>query len=270
MRPLLLATLLLLAAPMARAQAPVTSERASFRVTQFATGLERPWGGAFLPDGRLLVTERPGRLRLIGRDGRVSPPLRGVPTVEAEGQGGLLDLALAPDFATTREVYLCYAALVRDGGQTGAATRLARARLAPEADALEAVTPLLDATPPQARGRNHFGCRIAFGRDGALFLSTGDRFVTKLRAQRLDDLAGKILRVSRNGAALADNPFAGRPGVRPEIFSYGHRNPQGLAFSPWTGSLWEAGIRRPRRRRGEPDPPGRQLRLAGGDAWRGL
>src|SRR5690349_21957063 len=160
-RRILLALLLLAGA--ARAQ-PVP-----FRVADFATGLDHPWGGAFLPDGRLLVTERPGRLRLVGRHGQVSAPLGGVPAVEARGQGGLLDIALAPDFATTREVYLCQAMLV----QGGALTRLVRARLSPDAAALEEATPILDATPPQEQGRNHFGCRIAFGPDGAIFLSTG-------------------------------------------------------------------------------------------------
>ena len=208
----------------------------AFRTVEFATGLERPWGGAFLPDGRLLVTERPGRMRLVGRDGAVSPPLAGVPAVEARGQGGLLDVALAPDFPATREVYLCQAALV----QGGALTRLVRARLSADATALEGATPILDATPPQESGRNHYGCRIAFGPDGAMYLSTGERYATKARAQRLDDLGGKVLRLARNGAALADNPFVGRAGARPEIFTYGHRNPQGLAFNPWTGSLWEA------------------------------
>ncbi len=231
----------LAAALPACAQAPAepqrfVSERAAFRVIPFATGLDRPWGGAFLPDGRLLVTERPGRVRLIARDGTVSPPLDGVPAVEVRGQGALLDLALAPDFAATREVYLCHSALV----EGGALTRLVRAQLSADATALEAATPVLDATPPQAQGRNHYGCRIAFAPDGALFLTTGDRHVTKPRAQRLDDLAGKVLRLARDGAALADNPLAGRPGVRPEIFSFGHRNPQGLAFNPWTGRLWEA------------------------------
>ncbi|MBK1661603.1 PQQ-dependent sugar dehydrogenase [Paracraurococcus ruber] len=228
--PTLLLALALLLPPVARAQAPAV------RVTDFATGLERPWGAAFLPDGRLLVTERPGRLRLVGRDGQVSAPLGGVPAVEARGQGGLLDLALAPDFATTREVYLCQAMLV----QGGALTRLLRARLAPDAASLEAATPILDATPAQEQGRNHYGCRIAFGPDGALYLSTGDRYADKQRAQRLDDLAGKVLRLARSGAPLPDNPFAGRPGARAEIFTLGHRNPQGLAFQPGTGRLWQA------------------------------
>ena len=144
---LLLAASVLLAAPAA------AQERFAFRAADFATGLERPWGGAFLPDGRLLVTERPGRMRLIGRDGRVSAPLAGVPAVEARGQGGLLDVALAPDFAATRELFFCQSVLLPDG----AATRLVRARLAADASGLEAATPILDATPAQASGRNHFG-----------------------------------------------------------------------------------------------------------------
>ncbi len=235
-RLLLLAVLLFSAAPAA---AQERAASAAFRVADFATGLERPWGGAFLPDGRLLVTERPGRMRLIGRDGRVSEPLAGVPAVEARGQGGLLDVALAPDFAGTREIVFCHSVLLAEG----AATRLVRARLATDGAGLEAVTPILDATPAQSSGRNHYGCRIAFGPDGALFLSTGDRFNTKMRAQRPDDLAGKVLRVSRDGAPFADNPFArqaGGGGARPEVWSLGHRNPQGLAFNPRTGSLWEA------------------------------
>src|SRR4051812_138491 len=171
-RRILLALLLLAGAARA--------EPVPFTVADFATGLDHPWGATFLPDGRLLVTERPGRLRLVGRDGQVSPPLAGVPEVEARGQGGLLDIALAPDFAATREVYLCHAMVV----QGGALTRLVRARLAPDATTLDGATPILDATPPQEQGRNHWGCRIAFGPDGALFLSTGDRYATKLRAQR--------------------------------------------------------------------------------------
>lgn len=243
LRTALLAALLLAVQAAAQAQdAPVTlppfaTERATFRLTALASGLEHPWGAAFLPDGRLLVTERPGRLRLIGRDGTVSAPLGGVPAVEARGQGGLLDIALAPDFAATREVYLCQAALV----QGGALTRLVRARLSADATALEGATPILDATPAQEGGRNHYGCRIAFDpRDGALFLSTGERFGDETRAQRLGDLGGKVLRLSRDGRALSDNPFVGQAGARPEVWSLGHRNPQGLAFNPWTGSLWEA------------------------------
>ncbi len=214
----------------------VRSERATFRLTTFATGLERPWGAALLPDGRLLVTERPGRLRVVGRDGAVSRPLGGVPQVEAASQGGLLDVALGPDFETSREIFLCTATLV----QGGALTRLTRARLSDDASTLEAVTPILDATPAQSSGRQHYGCRIAFGPDGMLYLSTGDRNVDRERSQRLDDLAGKVLRVDREGRPQRDNPFAGREGARGEVFTYGHRNPQSLAFNPWTGTLWQA------------------------------
>lgn len=222
------------AAPVA-SQEVVRSERATFRVRDFVGGLDRPWGAAFLPDGRLLVTERPGRLRVVGRDGAVSPPLPGVPEVVAAGQGGLLDVALAPDFAATREVYLCHSAPA--GG--GALTRLSRATLSADATRLEGTRALLDAAPAQSSGRNHFGCRIAFGRDGTLFLSTGDRYNDKERAQRLGDLAGKVLRLERDGRPAEGNPFLGRTGARPEIFSYGHRNPQGLAVNPATGSLVE-------------------------------
>jgi glucose/arabinose dehydrogenase len=230
-----LIALMLLATPAAAQDAPIRSERASFRVTSFATGLQHPWGAVFLPDGSMLVTERPGRLRRITPDGRVSAPLAGVPQVEAAGQGGLLDIALAPDFARSREVFLCQAAAV----EGGALTRLVTARLAPGNDGLTGLRRLLDAAPAQSSGRLHYGCRIAFGRDGHLYLSTGERN-ERARAQRLDDLAGKVIRLTRDGRVPEDNPFAGRQGVRPEIWSYGHRHPQGLAVNPWTGSLWEA------------------------------
>jgi glucose/arabinose dehydrogenase len=236
MRRILLALLFLATPAAAQEGETVRTASQAFRLTTFATGLERPWGAALMPDGRLLVTERPGRLRVVATDGTVGPPVAGVPEVVAQGQGGLLDVAVAPDFATTREVFLCHAMLV----QGGALTRLVRARLAPDSASLDGVTPLLDATPAQASGRNHFGCRIVFGRDGHLFLSTGDRYVTKDRAQRLDDLAGKVLRLTRDGRVPADNPFVGRADARPEIWAYGLRNPQGLALNPWTGGLWEA------------------------------
>jgi glucose/arabinose dehydrogenase len=225
----------LLAAPAMAQDSSVVSERASFRVTTFATGLEHPWGAAFLPDGSMLVTERPGRLRRVTPDGRVSAPLGGVPRVEAASQGGLLDIALAPNFDRTREVFLCQAAAVPGG----VLTRLVTARLSPGNDALTGVRLVLDATPAQESGRQHYGCRIVFGRDGHLYLSTGERN-ERARAQRLDDLAGKVIRLTRDGRVPADNPFVGRADARGEIWSYGHRHPQGLAVNPWTGSLWEA------------------------------
>lgn len=232
----------LLAAPLAapailRAQEAETvpSQRGAFRLRTFAGGLENPWGGGFLPDGRLLVSERPGRARLVALDGQVSAPLAGVPTVEDSGQGGLLDMRPAPDFAATSEVFFSAATLVHGG----ALTRLYRARLG--AGRFTEVRAVVDAAPAQARGRNHFGGRIAFSPDGAyVFLTCGDRYYERERAQRLDDLAGKVLRLTRDGRIPRDNPFAGQPGRRGEIWTYGHRNPQGISFNPATGSLFAA------------------------------
>ncbi|MCS6892508.1 MAG: PQQ-dependent sugar dehydrogenase [Rhodovarius sp.] len=234
------AAALLLAPALARGQeegTPVETALLRLRLRIFATGLERPWGGAFLPDGRLLVTERPGRLRLIGPDGVLSPPLAGVPPVEAAGQGGLLDVALAPDFAASRRIWLTSATAV----EGGVLTRLWRARLSPSLAGLEAVEPVLDCAPPQRSGRLHYGGRLCFSPDGRyLFLTSGERNEDRLRAQRLDDLAGKIIRLTADGQIPPDNPFLGRPGARAEIWSYGHRNPQGIAFHPVTGSLFAA------------------------------
>ncbi|MBY0336330.1 MAG: PQQ-dependent sugar dehydrogenase [Acetobacteraceae bacterium] len=237
--PRRLALALPLAAPaLARAQDLQRSTRGAFRARAWAEGLDRPWGGGFLPDGRLLVSERPGRLRLVTPDGRVSAPLAGVPAVEAAGQGGLLDIQPAPDFPRTREVLFVSSVVVQQGSEAGALTRLWRARLSADGTALEAVQPMLDCAPAQARGRLHFGGRLAFSPDGRfVFLTTGDRNETRERAQRLDDLAGKVIRLTRDGQVPADNPFVGRSGARPEIWSFGHRNPQGIAFQPGTGML---------------------------------
>lgn len=233
--PALLLSCLAACQAAAQPETPVPSERATFRVTTFARGLDHPWGAAFLPDGSLLVTERPGRLRLVAPDGTVSAPLAGVPPVVAAGQGGLLDVQAAPDFAATREIFFCAAG----AAEGGVLTRLFRARLSPDGRGLEDVQRLLDADPPQAEGRQHYGCRIAFGRDGFLYVSTGERN-DRRRAQRLDDLAGKVLRLTRDGQPAPGNPFLGRADARPEIYSYGHRNPQGLAIQPETGTLFEA------------------------------
>jgi glucose/arabinose dehydrogenase len=235
-RPLLAA--LLATHALARAQSPAEaerSERGPFRWRVLATGLENPWGGGFLPDGRLLLSERAGRARLMAPDGSLSPPLPGLPEVVAEGQGGLLDMQPAPDFATSAEVFFTSATLV----EGGVLTRLSRARLTPRG--FEAVRPVLDATPAQASGRLHYGGRLAFSPDGAhLFLTTGERNNTRERAQKLNDLAGKVIRLTRQGEIPRDNPFFGREGLRGEIFTYGHRNPQGIAFNPATGSLFVA------------------------------
>lgn len=234
-RSLLAAPLVIPAVARAQEIETVSSQRGAFRFRVFASGLENPWGGGFLPDGRLLVSERPGRARLVTPDGQVSAPLPGLPTVEDSGQGGLLDLRPTPDFATTSEVFFAAATLVRGG----VLTRLYRARLA--GGRFTEVRAVVDAAPAQSTGRSHFGGRIAFSPDGAhVFLTSGDRNYERQRAQKMDDLAGKILRLTRDGRIPRDNPFFGRPGYRGEIWTYGHRNPQGISFNPATGSLFAA------------------------------
>ena len=193
-------------------------------------GLERPWGLAFLPDGRMLVTERPGRLRLVDRDGRLSEPLTGVPQVFAQGQGGLLDVALSPGFAQDRLVYLSFA----EPGEGGAGTAVARGRLGERG--LEG-TQVIWRQQPKVSGPNHWGSRLVFRPDGTLFVTLGDRFAYRDRAQDLSVTLGKIVRINADGSVPRDNPFVDRAGVRPEIWSYGHRNVQGAALSQ-TGQLW--------------------------------
>lgn len=208
------------------------TERARISVTTVANGLEHPWALAFLPDGRLLVTERPGRLRII-QNGKAGAPLRGVPAVYAQGQGGLLDVALAPDFERSSEIFFSYAE-PREGGN---GTTVARARLGK--DALTDVT-VLFRQMPAADSPAHFGSRLVFGVDGKLFVTLGERAAKELtvRAQGLDTHFGKIVRINRDGSAPPDNPFVDVPGALPEIWSYGHRNVQGAALDPATGQLW--------------------------------
>lgn len=196
-----------------------------------AKGLDHPWGLAFLPDGRMLVTERAGRLRIVSRNGELSPPLPGVPKVYAVRQGGLLDIALDRDFAQNRTIYLCFA----DPAGGAARTALARARLAE--NGLEDTRVIFRQEPATSRGM-HFGCRIAQTADGLLFLSLGDHFTERDKAQTLDNHIGKIVRIAADGSVPKDNPFAGRAGAKPEIWSYGHRNSQGLAVHPATGEVW--------------------------------
>jgi glucose/arabinose dehydrogenase len=207
------------------------SEKAAFRVVTLAKGLENPWGLALLPDGRMLVTERPGRLRLVAADGRLSPPLAGVPQVLARGQGGLLDVALDPRFAENRLVYLSYA----EPGEGGAGTAVARGRLGE--DRLEDVA-VVFRQKPKVGGSNHWGSRLVFARDGTLFVTLGDRFSYRERAQDLGAHIGKIVRINPDGSAPPNNPFVGRDGALPEIWSLGHRNVQGAALHPESGALW--------------------------------
>jgi aldose sugar dehydrogenase len=196
-----------------------------------AKGLEHPWGLAFLPDGRLLVSERPGRLRIVERDGQLSAPLAGLPEVAAGGQGGLLDVALHPQFTSNRLVYWSFS----EPGDGGAGTAVARGRL--DGQRLADVQ-IVFRQVPKVGGGNHFGSRLVWARDGHLFVTLGDRFSRKDDAQRLDNHMGKLVRIDADGRAPADNPFVKRDGARPEIWSYGHRNIQGAALHPDSGELW--------------------------------
>ncbi len=204
------------------------------RVTDVARGLEHPWGLEFLPDGRMIVTERPGRLRIVGRDGRLSPPVTGVPPVAARGQGGLLDVALDPQFAKNRIIYLSFA---ESGSGGTAGTAVARGRLNAAATALTDVR-VIYRQQPKVAGNGHFGSRIVVRRDGTLFITQGDRMNYREQAQDLSSLLGKIVRINSDGSIPRDNPFVGRKGARPEIWSYGHRNLQSAVLHPDTGALW--------------------------------
>jgi glucose/arabinose dehydrogenase len=202
------------------------------QVETVARGLENPWALAFLPDGRILVTERPGRVRIVEPDGRVSKPLDGVPRVLARGQGGLLDVALDPRFAENRLVYLSYA---EPGEGNTAGTAVARGRLAEgKLDDVQVIY----RQQPKVEGGGHFGSRLVFARDGTLFVTQGDRMGYRERAQDLSSGLGKIVRISADGSVPKDNPFVSRSGARPEIWSYGHRNVQSAALHPDTGQLW--------------------------------
>lgn len=207
------------------------SQRHRFRVVTVARGLEHPWGLAFLPDGRMLVTERPGRLRIVERDGRLSAPLSGVPAVVGEGQGGLLDVALAPDFAQSRMIHLSYS---EPGDGWTAGTAVARGTLG--AQGLENVQ-VIFRQEPKVTGRAHFGSRLVFTPDGYLFITTGERN-RRDDSQDLSRHMGKVIRLRPDGSVPPDNPFVGRSGARPEIWSYGHRNLQGAALHPETNALW--------------------------------
>jgi glucose/arabinose dehydrogenase len=218
------------AAPV-QAQVRVLDTRSGpIRVDIVARGLERPWGLEFLPSGRMLVTERPGRLRIVTQGGGKSPPLTGLPQVFAQGQGGLLDVALDPLFQSNRLVYICYA----EAGNGGGGTAVARGRF--DEHRLEDVRVIFRQLP-KVDGLNHFGCRLAFSPDNKLFVTLADRFKF-WPAQDLSSHLGKIVRINRDGSVPRDNPFVGHAGARPEIWSYGHRNVQGAAIHPRTGVLW--------------------------------
>jgi glucose/arabinose dehydrogenase len=210
------------------------SQHGAVTVVELAKQLEHPWGMAFLPDGAgVLITERPGRLRLWQEGKGLSEPIRGVPEVYARGQGGLLDIALAPDFPQSRRVYLSYA----EAGEEGqASTAVGYGTLSADARALEGFTVVFRQMPRLSTG-HHFGSRLVFDRNGYLFIALGENN-QRATSQKLDMLQGKVVRILADGRVPPDNPFVKTEGARPEIWSYGHRNQQGAALNPWTGVLW--------------------------------
>ncbi len=218
-----------LTAPLAQAQ--------SVRAEVVASRLQNPWAVAFLPEGRFLVTERPGRLRVIEANGQVGEPVQGVPDVVAQGQGGLLDVLLDADFARNRTLFFCFS----EPGSGGNSTALARAQLSTDRTRLDNLKVIFSQKPKVASSA-HFGCRIVEGQsagkpDGLLFLTLGDRYSRLHDAQTLNTHHGKVVRIHKDGRVPADNPFISRAGALPEIWSYGHRNPQGATLSP-DGTLW--------------------------------
>lgn len=209
------------------------SEQGILQVDEMIGGLEHPWSLTFLPDDQgLLITERPGRLRQLDASGRLSPPIDGVPAVYARGQGGLLDVALSPDFKQDRLVYLAYA----EAGDGKAGTAVGRGRLSDDGARLEDFQRFFQQQPKLSTGI-HFGARLVFDCDGYLFIALGENN-QRPTAQDPDKLQGKLVRLHADGRVPADNPFVNRPGARPEIWSYGHRNPQGMALDPRSGTLW--------------------------------
>ena len=214
------------------AKQTLASERGAYTVELVTGGLENPWSLAFLPDGRMLVTERPGRLRYVEKNGRLSAPINGVPSVFATGQGGLLDVVLSPTFATDQMIYLSYAEAADDGKTAG--TAVARGRL--QGNALLDVKRIYQQQPKLSTGA-HFGSRLVFDGKGHLFITQGENN-QRLTSQDLTKLQGKLVRINPDGSIPSDNPFVGRDDARSEIFSYGHRNMQGAALNPKSGGLW--------------------------------
>lgn len=210
--------------------APASAQQA--RAETVASGLAHPWAVAFIDEGRFLVTERAGRMRVVEADGKIGPPLGGVPAVAAGGQGGLLDVVTDSGFARNRQVYFCFS----EPGAGGNSTALARARLSQDRSRLEEVQ-VLFSQKPKVQSQMHFGCRIVEARDGHLFLVLGDRYSRMQDAQKLDNHNGKVVRVRKDGSPGEGNPFAGRSGALPEIWSLGHRNAQGATLGP-DGRVW--------------------------------
>jgi aldose sugar dehydrogenase len=219
-------------------RAPEQKTNVAVEVVTVTEGLVNPWGLAFLPDGRMLVTERPGRLRIVSADGKqMSEPVTGLPAVDARGQGGLLDVAIDPAFQKNQLIYWSYAE-PKDGVNNSA---VARGKLVDGAAPKVENVQVIFHQSPSLNSPLHFGGRLVFGRDGTLFVTLGDRSITegRMQAQKMDSLIGKIVRINADGSIPKDNPFVGKEGVRPEIWSYGHRNIQAATLHPGTGELWE-------------------------------
>lgn len=217
-----------------------TAAAQTSRFEVVAKGLEHPWAVAFMGDGQMLVTERPGRLRVVSANGALGEPVLGLPAIDARGQGGLLDVVTDSAFRQNRTIYFCFSEPA-SSGQTGNSTALARAKLSADARRLEDVQ-IIFRQLPKVSSSAHFGCRIVEALkngqpDGTLFLTLGDRFSRMQDAQTLDNHHGKVVRVGKDGSVPKDNPFVSKTGAKPEIWSYGHRNPQGAALSP-DGVLW--------------------------------
>jgi glucose/arabinose dehydrogenase len=234
-RPFLVMALAMPAAAPAGADA-VSSEAARFTIEEVAAGLEHPWGLAVLDDGRMLVTEKPGRLRMIGKDGEVGPPIKGVPEVDSRGQGGLLDVAIDPEFTANRLIYLIFSE--SDGSGRNGTTAL-RGRLSDDATTLDDPT-VIFAQKPKVASTGHFGSRLVFDGSGNLFITMGERQQARFRgqAQDLGSHLGKVVRIRPGGGVPAGNPFASTAGALPEIWTYGHRNVQAAAINPASGELW--------------------------------
>lgn len=208
------------------------TEKGKINVATVASGLSQPWGIDFLPDGRMIVTEKPGQLRIVSAEGKISAPIKGVPSVDDSGQGGLLDVTLHPDFAANRKVFLSFS----EAGAGGTSTAMASGILSADGTTLENVKTLFSQRP-KVRGGRHFGSRVVFAPDGNVFLTTGDRGA-RHNAQKLGGHIGKVIRLTPDGKVPTDNPYVAKSGALPEIWSYGHRNIQGAAIHPATGKLW--------------------------------
>jgi glucose/arabinose dehydrogenase len=228
--------MMIMPALAAETNAPPPPQKSRIQVETIAKGLVHPWALQFLPDGRMLITERPGRMRIVSQDGKLSPPLERVPKVVAQDQGGLLDVALAPDYAQSGVIFFSYS---EPRGRGGNGTAVARARLVTDGNGgrLEDLKVIFQQQPARASNL-HFGSRLVFASDGTLFVTLGERYHYMQDAQDLGSHLGKIVRIYPDGSVPKDNPFVGRDGAKPETWSYGHRNIQSAAIHPRTGKLW--------------------------------